>query len=45
MPFTLSPIIYLVTREPNMCDKLELREYCLFTIASDLIVTEVKEVH
>ena len=26
-----------------MCDKLEYVEYCLFTIASDLIVTEVKE--
>ena len=43
IPITLSPMTYSVTCEPNMCDKLESREYCLFTIASELIVTEVKE--
>jgi hypothetical protein len=44
MPFTLSPIIYLVTCEPNILDRLLKEEvYALFTIASELTVTEVKE--
>ena len=43
IPITLSPMTYSVTCEPNLCDKLESREYCLFTIASELIVTDVKE--
>ena len=43
MPVTLSPIIYLVTCEPKILDILEKEVYALFTIASELIVTEVKE--
>ena len=43
MPFTLSPIIYLVTREPNILDRLEEEVYALFTIASELITIDVKE--
>ena len=43
MLVTLSPIIYSVTCEPNISEILEEDEYALFTIASELIVTEVSE--
>ena len=43
MLVTLSPMIYSVTCEPNIWEMLELYTYSLLTIASELIVTEVKE--
>ena len=44
IPFTSSPMIYSITCEPNIWEILEEEdEYALFTIASELIVTEVKE--
>ena len=43
MPVTSSPMMYFVTCEPNIREILEEDEYALFTIASELIVTEVKE--
>ena len=42
IPVTSSPMIYSVTCEPNIREILEEDEYALFTIASELIVTEVK---